>query len=69
MSRRLTRLRCYGCSSLWSGLLNAAAGLVVGAAATDLAEGVVLAGKLIDSGEAMTRLEGLIGVSAAAAQG
>lgn len=44
-------------------VLNAAAGLVVAGKAETLADGVVLAGKSIDSGAAMARLDKLIEVS------
>ena len=47
-------------------LLNAAAALVVAGKAKDLKEGVALAAKSIDSGEAEGRLDRLIGVSNAA---
>jgi anthranilate phosphoribosyltransferase len=43
--------------------LNAAAGLVVAGRAEDLKEGVALASKSIDSGEAEGRLDRLIAVS------
>jgi anthranilate phosphoribosyltransferase len=46
-------------------VLNAAAGLVVAGKATDLAQGVVLAQKSIDSGEAEGSLDRLIVVSGA----
>jgi anthranilate phosphoribosyltransferase len=41
-------------------LANAAAGLVVGSAAQTLAEGVILAAKVIDSGGASAKLEALV---------
>jgi len=44
-------------------MLNAAAGLVVAGRAKDLAQGVELAGKSIDSGEAEGRLDRLIAIS------
>jgi anthranilate phosphoribosyltransferase len=44
-------------------VLNAAAGLVVGGAAGDLAEGVALAGRVIDEGSAAASLDRLIAVS------
>lgn len=48
-------------------VLNAAAGLVVGGAAGDLAEGVALAAATIDSGAARLTLERLVAVSQAEA--
>lgn len=48
-------------------ILNAAAALVVGDKAKDLAEGVRLAGEVIDSGKASERLDALVTVSQAAA--
>jgi anthranilate phosphoribosyltransferase len=44
-------------------LLNSAAGLLVGGRVGDLVEGVALAGDLIDSGEALSRLERLVAAS------
>jgi anthranilate phosphoribosyltransferase len=44
-------------------ILNAAAGLIVAARAKDLAHGVTLAAKSVDSGEAEGRLDRLIAVS------
>jgi anthranilate phosphoribosyltransferase len=44
-------------------LLNSAAALVVGERAEDLADGLVIAAKSIDSGEALARLEHLVTVS------
>jgi anthranilate phosphoribosyltransferase len=44
-------------------VLNAAAGIVVAGKAKDLAEGVVLAGRSIDTGAAKDRLEKLVRVS------
>ena len=49
--------------------LNAAAGLVVGGAADDLATGLELAAAAIDDGRAQTALERLVEVSQAAAAG
>ncbi|GAA1991222.1 anthranilate phosphoribosyltransferase [Kitasatospora viridis] len=44
-------------------LLNSAAALVVGERAEDLVDGLALAAKSIDSGEALARLESLVSVS------
>jgi anthranilate phosphoribosyltransferase len=48
-------------------VLNAAAGLLVGGAADDLAEGVALAAEAIDSGGAARALETLVARSRAEA--
>lgn len=50
-------------------VLNAAAGLVVAAAAADMAEGVALAGRVIDDGRAQGVLDRLVEVSQAARAG
>ena len=50
-------------------VLNAAAGLVVGGRAKDIAEGVVLAAEAIDSGRALEVKDRLVQVSQAAAAG
>ncbi|MDQ2729727.1 MAG: anthranilate phosphoribosyltransferase [Actinomycetota bacterium] len=44
-------------------LLNAAAGLVAGGVATHLAEGLIIAGAVIDDGRAFDALQGLVAVS------
>lgn len=44
-------------------LLNAGAALYIGGKAEDMREGIVLAGKLIDSGKALETLEALIKIS------
>ncbi|MFJ8042830.1 anthranilate phosphoribosyltransferase [Kitasatospora sp. NPDC096147] len=44
-------------------LLNSAAALVVAGRAEDLADGLLLAAKSVDSGEALARLESLVSVS------
>ena len=44
-------------------LLNSAAGLLVGGRVADLAEGVALAGELIDGGESLSCLERFVGAS------
>jgi anthranilate phosphoribosyltransferase len=44
-------------------VLNAAAGILVAGKAETLADGVVLAGRSIDTGEAKDRLEKLVRVS------
>ena len=49
-------------------VLNAAAGLVVGGAVADLAEGLAIAGLAIDDGRAQGALDALVRVSQAHAQ-
>jgi anthranilate phosphoribosyltransferase len=49
-------------------VLNAAAGLVVGGAVADLADGIVTAGLVIDDGRAQGALDALVRVSQAHAR-